>query len=234
MSLTRTGWRLIRNESPARGRADGWAPLTAGPFCTLSCALSRAPFRADGGQDLDGGAWVRPVGGVDRRRGGRHGQRQLVPVRVLEEGARLGRLLTGLGRALAVSRPRHRGARQRRRGRRVAWARLGCLGCLGGADADRVDPPDHVGRAVLVRARGTEIDGMEVVPDAPARVLRQVVDRPVHGYAHRISVECHGFLARLKRLYRIGCRFQASGYGDGLQTGSRYHSSGHEPGDENG
>ncbi len=40
VSLTMTGCRLIRNESPVRGRAAGWAPLTAGPFWVLLWAAS--------------------------------------------------------------------------------------------------------------------------------------------------------------------------------------------------
>ena len=78
-------------------------------------------------------------------------------------------------------------------------------------DADRVDPPDQVGRAVLVGTWSTEINGMNVIPNALAGVLVQVIDRPAGRHADRITAELDDLPARLGGLCRLGSLYQLGG-----------------------
>ena len=125
---------------------------------------------AVGAADVDAD---RPVGRV---RPGRHrargGRRAGVEAEPGEDAA------AGRGGGDPAWRGRQRRARGPRRGARF--------------DQDRPLPPEHRGRAVLVRRRRPQVDRAAVEPHAHPRVLGEPVDRPGAWRLHSLAVEVEG------------------------------------------
>jgi hypothetical protein len=65
-------------------------------------------------------------------------------------------------------------------------------GLIAGDDADRLSPPDQVSGARLIGAWRAQVNGVDVIPDAPRRVLVKPVYGPTRGHAQLVAAKGHG------------------------------------------
>jgi hypothetical protein len=123
---------------------------------------------------------IRPVGSRDQRSRSRQRDAELMLPSVLQDNRRL----AGTGRPAAHGHPLPDGHRP------------GAESTSGGiADGHGLRPADQASRAVLVSARCTQVDRVDVVADALIGVRGQPVDRPAGRNAQLIAAELH----RLRR-----------------------------------